>query len=142
MNREQSVTELEALFRQIGRNFRNHMNSVFKGELTDSEFFYLQYLDECGPAKASDIANQFNVSLSHVTSLCDRMVKKDFIYRNRSEEDRRIVVIGLNDRGKQMIESLKGIKIKYLEDFLSPLGDDELVQLVRIYKKLSRSSVV
>lgn len=136
MNREHLLTELEMLFREISKKFRNGMNTVFNGEVSVSEFLFLKYLSECGPLKPSDVANQFDVSLSHVTALSDRMIKKNLIYRTRSEEDRRIVELALSDQGKQTLEKLIKIKNQYVEIVFRDVTDDELAQLMRIYKKM------
>jgi DNA-binding MarR family transcriptional regulator len=139
VNREHLLTELEVLFRQVSKKFRNGMNTVFNGELAVSEFLFLKYLEECGPLKPSDVASQFGVSLSHVSALSDRMIKKGFIYRTRSEQDRRIVELGLNDQGKQTLEKLHKIKKQYIETVFHSITDEELLQLIRIYQKISNT---
>jgi DNA-binding MarR family transcriptional regulator len=136
VSREHLLTELEMLFREIGKKFRNGMNTVFGGEVSVSEFIFLKYLYECGPLKPSDVASQFDVSLSHVTALSDRMIKKSLIYRTRSEEDRRIVELSLNDQGKQTLEKLIKIKKQYVETVFQEVTDDELTQLIHIYQKM------
>jgi DNA-binding MarR family transcriptional regulator len=139
VNREHLLTELEILFREIGKKFRNGMNTVFGGEVSVSEFIFLKYLYECGPLKPSDVASQFGVSLSHMTALSDRMIKKGYIDRTRSEEDRRSVKLALNDQGKQTLEKLFKMKKQYVETVFQDVTDDELMQLIRIYQKLSKT---
>jgi DNA-binding MarR family transcriptional regulator len=136
VKREHLLTELELLFREMSKKFRNGMNSAFNGEITVSEFFFLKYLLEAGPLKPSDVASQFGVSLSHVTALSDRMIKKGLIHRTRSEEDRRIVELVLSDKAKQTLEKLVNIKRQYVETVFQKVTDEELSQLIRIYQKM------
>lgn len=65
------------------------------------------------------------------------MIKKGFIYRTRSEQDRRIVELGLNDQGKQTLEKLHKIKKQYIETVFHSITDEELLQLIRIYQKIN-----
>lgn len=137
MSRDQLLNELEMLFRQISKKFREGMSSVFNEDVTVAEFFFLRYLAENGPVKPSDISSHFNVSLSHVTALADRMVLRNFVHRTRNTEDRRIVELSINEEGRKVLDKLISIKRKYVELVFKDLTDQEVIQLIHIYKKLS-----
>lgn len=139
MSREDKITQIELLYRNIGKKFKSELNQLFEGEITPSDFLILKFLHDTGPTKASNIAHQFVVSLSHITALCDRLVKKGLIHRTRSDEDRRWVVVGLSDEGSKKVSELSQIKKQYTFHIFKSLTDDELEQLIHIYKKLNES---
>lgn len=55
----------------------------------------------------SQIADFVNVPISTATGIVERLVKNGFMERERSDTDRRVVVIKLTDKGKKLIEEIK-----------------------------------
>ncbi|GAA0371686.1 MarR family winged helix-turn-helix transcriptional regulator [Bacillus horti] len=138
-NREELITEIDLLTIQMNKRFKQAMTELFKGELTLTEYIFLKYLLNNGPSRPSDAAAVFEVSLAHVTSMCDRLVKKSLIYRERTEADRRTIEIGLSEEGKAIIEKFTKIKREFLTTLYQDLSDEELTQLIFIMKKVNDS---
>ena len=56
---------------------------------------------------ASQIASEVNVTSSHITAVTDRLVRKGFVERKRSNSDRRIVYLEITEHGREVTENLK-----------------------------------
>lgn len=52
----------------------------------------------------SELAGQLQVTMGTLTVMMNNLVKKGFAERYKSEEDRRIVKVGLTERGRQICD--------------------------------------
>lgn len=138
-NREELIQEIDVLTIQVNKRFRQAMTGLFKDEITFTEYIYLRYLARRGPSRPSVLATAFEVSLAHVTSVCDRLVQKGYIYRQRTEEDRRTIEIGLSPEGQQIIDKFLQIKREFLITFYQDLTDEELLQFHELLEKINAS---
>ncbi|SFD40045.1 MarR family winged helix-turn-helix transcriptional regulator [Clostridium uliginosum] len=48
----------------------------------------------------SEVAQDLKITVGTLTSAINKLIKKGYVERNRIEEDRRVVLIGLTKRGK------------------------------------------
>lgn len=136
MNRQETIYKLEKSFRTVFRKFRHDINNLLGDNLSSNEFIVIKLLLECGPKRVSDISSELNVSASHITSVSDSLVKKGFVTRVRSENDRRVVKIDITEEGKEVIGELEIIKTNYMRSRFDPFSDEELNLFLSLVKKL------
>lgn len=65
----------------------------------------LCYLAEVGGSKMTDIAQAAGFSTAACTGCADTAEKQGLINRVHCREDRRVVLLGLTDRGRELVES-------------------------------------
>lgn len=138
-SREELINEIDMLTIQVNKRFKQAMTELFKGEITFTEYIFMRYLSKEGPTRPSDAAAAFEVSLAHVTSICDRLVQKGLIFRERTETDRRTIQIGLSEEGRKVVEKFAQIKRDYLSTFYQDLATEELAQFKDILSKINIS---
>lgn len=102
---------------------------------TKSEIFTMLVVDRHGEIIMSQVAGYINVPMSTATGIVDRLVKNGYLKRERSEQDRRIVVICLSDKGKEVIDKLKESVMKYIGMINDSLTDEERQLLYNIFIK-------
>lgn len=105
-------------------------------KLSKTELFAMFIVDRYGEVIMSKISDEINVSMSTATGIIDRLVKKKYLKRERSELDRRIVLIKLTEKGQQTIEDLKDTMSKYLNRIYDVLTDEEIRVLGSIFIKV------
>lgn len=105
-------------------------------KLSKSELFAMLIVERYDEVIMSKIADNINVSMSTATGIVDRLVKNGYLKRERSEQDRRVVVIKLTDKGKKVIDDLKNIILKYINTFSYSLTDEEKMLLQKIFFKM------
>ncbi len=105
--------------------------------LSKSELLTLLQVDKNGEIIMSQIADYVNIPMSTATGLVERLVKKGYIERIRSESDRRIVAIRLTDEGKKLAVELKGSILGLIEKVFDTLTDEEKKLLTGIFSKLT-----
>ncbi|MBN1981647.1 MAG: MarR family transcriptional regulator [Chitinivibrionales bacterium] len=123
--------------------FENVKKIVFPEEwlkidisLSKQEVFTLMMLDRRGEIIMSRIAEYVNISMSTATGIVDRLVKNGYVERNRSETDRRIVMISLSKKGKALVAEIKNIGVTYAKQISEVLTDEEREFLFKIAKKI------
>jgi DNA-binding MarR family transcriptional regulator len=71
--------------------------------LTAAQFRVLQIVAEDGHCTATTIAQRMRISQATVTSLVDKLVRQDMVFRERSKTDRRQTNIVATEKGLQAI---------------------------------------
>lgn len=75
-------------------------------DVTLPQYRVLVVLASRGGQRVVDIAAEFQVDASAATRMCDRLVRKGLIRRDRSEGDRREVVLALTPAGRNLVRSV------------------------------------
>ena len=101
-----------------------------------TEFFSMIIIDRYGDMTMSQIAGYIQVSMSTATGIIDRLVKKGYLKRDRSESDRRIVVICLTDKGQHLMHEFKSRLSDYIQRIDDVLSEEEKQLMYGIFIKI------
>lgn len=101
-----------------------------------SEVLTLLFVDRYEEIIMSRVAEYINVPMSTATGIVERLVKKGYLQRERSESDRRIVVIKLTDKGEGFISEIKEVIFYYLRAITESLSEEEKDLLGKIFIKI------
>jgi MarR family transcriptional regulator, organic hydroperoxide resistance regulator len=74
--------------------------------------------------------------MSTATGIVDRLVKNGFLVRNRTETDRRIVMISLTKKAEKVIEEIKSIGTRYISLVGDALTAEERAFMYSIFMKI------
>lgn len=89
-------------------------------------FHLMSVLDRHGDMAMSRLAEVLDVSLSNATGLIDRMEERGLVARHRVADDRRVVLVGLTDGGRQALTDLELLRDDLLAHILGRLDDRQL----------------
>jgi DNA-binding MarR family transcriptional regulator len=104
--------QLDALS-QLGRSFKGAMAAVRRlrgtetrrhGELSDAQYGLLFSLRGHEQMSSSELAFAADLSPATATEMLDALVASGLVRRERSDRDRRVVLISLTDRGQRLVE--------------------------------------
>ena len=73
--------------------------------LTTPQLVVLRAIDEVGAPTVSDIARSVSLSQATVTNILNRLEGQELVRRERSEVDRRRVMVALTKSGSKLLES-------------------------------------
>ncbi len=90
------------------------------------------------PKNMSSVAKKLDVTVGTLTIAINNLVKKGYVKRERSSEDRRVVLISLSDKGVRAYDHHKNFHQKMVESVLDGLNDREADSLVAAMKKLRK----
>ncbi len=106
--------------------------------LSKQEIFAILLAERQGEIIMSRIADYINVSMSTATGIIDRLVKGGYMERERRDSDRRIVVIRLTAKGRELVDKIKSKGSEYIKMVSEVLTDEEQQQLVTVFTKIMR----
>lgn len=133
--------ELEAKARELMSHMERLADRVYlqqdAAEVGRREAIVLKQLI-AAPLTMGELSGKLGLALSTVTGIIDRLVERELVTRDRSEDDRRIVVVKLTPRGRKMSEKCQAGKIALGTAFLSALEPDEREALIEMFRKIAR----
>ena len=76
------------------------ITSEFK-DISVNDMHIIEAIGEEKPKNMSSVAKIMSVTVGTLTIAINSLVKKGYVHRERSEEDRRVVLISLTEKGKK-----------------------------------------
>lgn len=124
--------------RRIVRAVDLHSKKLMKASgLTSSQRIVLQTLTQKGPVIPSAIAREVSLSQATVTVILDRLEQNGLISRQRSQSDRRNVVVEISDAGRQCLaDAPPALQSGFLKSF-GELADWEQQMLIASLQRLA-----
>lgn len=105
-------------------------------KFSKTEIFTLLYLDKKKEITMTELVEYIHSPMSTATGIVDRLVKSGYVVRERSETDRRVVVLKLTETGAALIGQVKTSIFGYVKDVLEELSGAEQEFLLQIVFKL------
>ena len=125
----------------------NTARTVAARNLTDSgltltQFAVLEALYHLGPMSLSDLAEKVLTTGGNLTMVVGNLEKQGLARRQRSPEDRRVLVTILTAKGKSLIREIFPAHAAALVTFMNSLTPDEQKTLGDLCRKLGRAPEV
>src|SRR5690348_5610256 len=112
-SKELLMTDLQAQLEKFVQKVKLASHQIKTDDnLADGQIFLLFLLCRKDVCKASDIANEIGITSGAVTGMTDKLVNMGLIHRDRSEEDRRVVLLSLTGQGKEMVNKIKASRFE------------------------------
>ena len=90
------------------------------------------------PKNMTAVARSLMVTTGTLTIAVNGLVKKGFVERSRSEEDRRVVLVSLTDKGRKAYVSHQRFHEEMVEAVTDELSDAEQIVLEKALSRLNR----
>lgn len=135
-NRKEMMEYLLKLLPLINKRFLRE-DELFKSDnLFPSHIQILLVLSEQKQMTMSEISRSINVINSNLTPLVDKLIKLNYLKRQPSKKDRRVVYISLTTSGKHYVEEHKKYVKTLLDEKFTNLTEDQKVALLDHIKGL------
>lgn len=119
--------KLDELFISLLEFSKIHMmEECVKNELTEEQFKVLFHLYNKEKAFMNEIGESQCISSSTSTVVVDKLIKREFVYRKRSESDRRQVEVYITEKGKECLDQILSRRRKRLEEILGNINEQEI----------------
>ena len=96
--------------------------------------FWLLY--QRSEVNMTEIAEYIHVPLNTATGIINRMEKNELIVRTRSKEDKRVVLIGLSEKGMTQFQSLVNELMYYGMKVMSSFTKEEMTLFYKMTTKV------
>lgn len=131
---EQLLISLRRVIRAISIHSRQ-LNK--ESGLTGPQLLVMQKIDQLDAPLAKQIAQEITLSAATVTTILDRLEKRDFIIRTRSKTDKRKVHLSLSEAGQQVLSSSpKPLQEHFIKRYKN-LEDWEQSQLLSAVERIA-----
>ena len=114
-------------------------------DITNNDMHVIQAIGVGTPRNMSSIARTMGVTVGTPTISINGLVKKGYVQRKRSEEDRRVVLISLSEKGRRAYDHHEHFHQKMVDAVLSELSGEEaellagaLVRLQNFFREYPR----
>lgn len=89
-----------------------------------------------GACPTGMLAAELRISAPAVTQLTDRLFRKELIQRQMASGDRRSVIVGLSDKGEQVVSQFRSRRSEIFNGALSHLSEAEQTRVVEALQKV------
>ncbi|NCD69146.1 MarR family winged helix-turn-helix transcriptional regulator [Mucilaginibacter agri] len=109
------------------------------GNLNEKELFMIDFIGGKKSVKMSDIADYLQAPLSTLTTIVDKLVVNKFLLRYNSKDDRRVVKVELDRKGKASYKEFNNQKEIMANKVLGHLSEAEQAILIANLIQLTAS---
>ena len=109
--------------------------SQFK-DLSITEMHTIEAIGMNKKKTTSEVAKELSITVGTLTTAINKLVKKDYVERIRSEDDRRVVKLGLTKKGKLLYRVHQHFHREMVKNILDGMATDEQQALLAALKNL------
>jgi DNA-binding MarR family transcriptional regulator len=111
--------------------------AVEEMQFTPAQSHGLLWLGADGPMTMGELATRCGITEKTITGVVDRLEREEYVQRERSEEDRRVVHVKLTRKGQSTFGRLNVEIRQRMADLLSLIEPEDRLVLVRILRTIS-----
>ena len=128
---------LVSLFRDVNDIEQKAIITSEFSDITNNDMHVIDAIGIDRPKNMSSIARELSVTVGTLTISVNSLVKKGYVVRNRSSEDRRVVFISLSEKGVKAYYHHKKFHEQMIDSVVRELTEEELEALVKALTKLN-----
>jgi MarR family transcriptional regulator, organic hydroperoxide resistance regulator len=107
--------------------------------LTGPQLTVIKILDQIGDLSLSSLSGRIKANNSTVTGIIDRMEREGLVRRERSQTDRRMVLIRLTDKGRALAGQIEVQPMEIFRQAVAALPESEMQTLFSILDRVQRT---
>lgn len=131
------IDKIQALVFSITKKMQTELLGQLQSSgLTPPQFYILKILSHYGTSRATELAKIMYVKPSAITVMIDRLIDQELVLRYHDKNDRRVVVIELTAKGKDVVEEAMTARNQHIAKYFSQLEVQEREDLLRLFEKL------
>lgn len=137
MNINQVLNEiLVRLFHSINAIEEQAIRTEEFKNVTTNDMHVIEAIGTGEPKNMTSVARALSVTTGTLTISVNGLVKKGFVERSRSEEDRRVVLVSLTEKGKRAYDHHRQFHDEMIQSIVEELGEDEKQVLVKALSRM------
>ena len=105
-------------------------------DISNNDMHIIEAIGKSGSKSMSTVAKLLSVTVGTLTIAINSLVKKGYVNRARSEEDRRVVLISLSRKGKKAYSHHEQFHEKMIQATLEGIDEAQTEVLIRALQNL------
>jgi DNA-binding MarR family transcriptional regulator len=93
-----------------------------------------------GPQRMSDLASNLSVTLATATGLVDKLVERDYIVRDSTMEDRRVVLCRLSAEGNKTVTNIWDSARQHSRELLEAMDTGHLRMFIDVLNEMLKTA--
>ncbi|MGO5010714.1 MarR family winged helix-turn-helix transcriptional regulator [Niallia sp. Sow4_A1] len=138
MHNGEELFEVAAMFGTFIKNLTSDFNKN-SNDLNITQYKLLFHLEKEGAQNVSDLAKSVHITNAAVTTITDQLLADDYITKDRSKTDRRVVNITITDKGRKIVNNMKKEQQYKMKEHFRKLTEEDIQHLKRIFKLLNEN---
>lgn len=106
-------------------------------DITNNDMHIIEAIGLSGENTMSSVAKKLKITAGSLTTAVNALVRKAYVKRERSEEDRRVVYIALTEKGEKTFYHHEQFHRQMTNAVIEKLDDEEIDALVKMLKDIS-----
>ena len=106
-------------------------------DITNNDMHIIEAIGLSGENTMSSVAKKLKITAGSLTTAVNALVRKAYVKRERSEEDRRVVSIALTEKGEKAFYHHEQFHRQMTNAVIEKLDDEEIDALVKMLKDIS-----
>lgn len=105
-------------------------------DLTITEMHTIHAVGDERPRTMSEVAKELNITMGTLTTGIDKLIKKGYVIRRRTEEDKRVVLVELTEKGIEAKRMHDEFHQEMIRSVIDTMDTEEEIILTKSLKKL------
>lgn len=133
------MQQMDEAFREVRKHIISEWNKNNEHNLGLTHGRMLILLSENGAMKASALAEALSITGGGVTGIADRLIELGYIQRERSQQDRRSVLLTLTEQGLAVIGAMMEVRRNIMIKLFSGLSNDDMSKGIALFQTMSKN---
>lgn len=108
-------------------------------DITNNDMHIIEAIGLSGENTMSSVAKKLKITAGSLTTAVNALVRKAYVKRERSEEDRRVVYIALTEKGEKAFYHHEQFHRQMTNAVIEKLDDEEIDALVKMLRAFLKS---
>lgn len=128
----------KTLNEMLVRLFNNVMDTEEKAiiteefrDITNNDMHIIEAVGIEEPRRMSDIAKSLNVTMGTLTTNMNSLEEKEYIVRERSKTDKRVVLVVLTPKGKKAFYHHRDFHKNMIKSIVKDLNEEEMKVMIK-----------
>jgi len=106
-------------------------------DITNNDMHVIEAIGLDEGRNMSSVAKRLNITVGSLTTAVNNLVKKQYVERRRSEEDRRVVLVKLTKKGVGAFKHHEEYHRQMIEAVLEKLDEEDMPVLMKLLSALN-----
>jgi DNA-binding MarR family transcriptional regulator len=135
-DRDETLSEA---FRAVARRLRElDREALAPWDVTPSRFRAIGVLSRHGTMRQGELAEHLRIAPRSTTEVVDDLEERGLVDRAPDPKDRRATLVGLTEKGTELVDAIRTARRAGSEGFFAGLDDQDRADLARILMRLRR----
>jgi DNA-binding MarR family transcriptional regulator len=135
-DRDETLSEA---FWAVARRLRQlNREALAPWDVTPSQFRAIGVLSRHGTMRQGELAEHLRIAPRSTTEVVDDLQERGLVDRAPDPKDRRATLVGLTEKGTELVDAIRTARRAGSEGFFAGLDDQDRADLTRILMRLRR----